>query len=151
MQLTENQDQGNKMLLVLSIPRGDIMILSLQSVPGRVEGSVHPYVLLFQLFSLQMRAKVPQDDPPSQSCSLMNSLRPAALHMLNFWLWNHISANLLPRRYSVQPPPPPRGQGLGCSLPLQTKSLMARNSWDAFHKSCRFANCMHFRLFSQNS
>lgn len=107
----------------------------------------------FSAVRLQMRAKVLQKDPPSQACSIMNSLRPTALHMLNFWLRNHISANLLPRWYSVHPrtPHPPWGQGLGSSLPLQTKSLMARNNWDAFHKSCRFANCMHFHLFGQNS
>lgn len=97
----------------------------------------------------QMRARVSEDDPPSQSCSIMNSLRPAnrPAHAELLASESHLGQFTPPLVFCS----PARGQGLGSSLPLQTKSLMARNSWDAFHKSCRFANCMRFRLVGQNS
>lgn len=47
--------------------------------------------------------------------------------------------------------PHPRGQGLEGSLLLQTAALMARNNWDAFHETCRSANCIHFCLLGENA
>ena len=141
-------EHNSKMLLVLSLTWGCIMISSLRSVPKRVEGSERPYAALFSAVLFQMRAEVQQDDPPSQSCSIMNSQRPIVLHMLNFWLQNHISVNLHPRWCSPLHPHP-WGQGFGSCLLLHTTSLMARNNWDVFHKSCTFA--IHLTLGRCNS
>lgn len=120
-------------------------VYCLESEPGGVEGSVHPYVDPFSTVHLQMRAKMSQKDLPSLSCRIMNGLRPTAPHMLNFCLWNHIPANLFPPLvFSSEPTTTsssqaPGGQELGSILPLQTQSLMARNS---SRKSCSFADCV---------
>lgn len=144
--------QQNAPSSLITLRRNDDF--TFQSVPKWVERSEHPYVVLFPAVLPQMRARVPQVDPQSQSSGIMNSLRPVAPHMLNLWLQNHMLANLLPCRCSALRLPTPTsnlwGQGLGRRLPLQTTFLSATNNWDAYYKNCRFANCMNFHVLSQN-
>lgn len=67
-------EHNSEMLPVLSLPWGKMMILLFSQSPSELRGQ-NIHMLLFSAILYQRSAEVPQVDPQSQGCSIMNSLR----------------------------------------------------------------------------